>query len=203
MPNLSKVADALGVSPETVKNNVEQLFKVLTIEERVQVMEFMLESRKPRGRVKTVKVFLDELPVTKDSKDTIEFLGVTKDDLSQASRTYERKMRKTNNPYDAFKLKEELIAEIANEVSQRNLEWIIERIDPHNPMAMLDSLGDAPTDKPDWILRLLRRHGYLKVDLATWIAADVLLCKVLKQHGSTLASNVIGKALGSNEIIGK
>jgi hypothetical protein len=203
MPTLSRVADKLGVCPMTVKSNVEQLLKVLTIEERVQVMEYMLESRKPRGRMKGMKLLLDDLPATKEPKTATEFLGVTKDDLWLASQTYERKMKKADNPYDAFKLKEELVSEIAEEITQRNLQWIIERINPNNPMAMLDSLGDAPTDKLNWVLKLLRRHGYLQVDLSTWIAADMFICKLVKQCGNTTVSNVIGKALGRGEIAGK
>jgi len=182
---------------------VEQFLKVLTIEERIQVMEYMLESRKPKGRMIKVKLNLDDLPMTKEPETIEEYLGVSKDELWRASKLYEKKMKESDNPYTEFKLREELIVEMAEELAQRNLEWIIERLDPNDPMALLETLGDAPTDKPNWVLRLLRRHGYVQVDLLTWVAADMFFTSLVKQRGNMAVSNVIGKALGRGKISGR
>lgn len=196
MPTIAKIARTLGVCPSTVKGNVTQFFRVMTIEERVLVMEHMIECRKPKGGMRKVKLILDDLPVTKDPTNIEEFLGVTKDDLWRASQLYEKKMKTSSDPHDAFNLNQELIVEMAEEVAQRNVQWLVERFDPKNPIALLETMADAPVDKPEWILRLMRRHGFTQVDLSTWVAADMFLMTHVKQHGVDAASRVIGKALG-------
>jgi len=120
---------------------------------------------------------LDKLPANPDYTSINDFLDITDEELWEASKEYSRRMKSAKDPYKAFGLKRELIIEVAKEVHQRNLEWIRERFDPENPTAVLGQLHTAPRDAPVQVLRLLRRHGFKRVELYVWVAATSLLSK--------------------------
>jgi len=190
---LSKIADVTNNSPATVKNNVVRLLKVLTTEERDIVLEHMAESRAPR--LKNVKIFLKDLPKKKDYTTIEEYLGVDNETLWMACKRFSNKIKTAPDPYVAFKLNEALVKEMAHEVSQRNVKELIARVDQFEPGALLQRLCEVPKDKPEWILKLMCRHGYRVVKIDTWVAADLLLNKLVQQSAVDSAMNVLGTTL--------
>jgi len=194
---MKEIARRTGVSPSTVRDNVLNLMGALPVRERVVVMEHMaycrdLRNWKKRGdEMKMKKLVLDDLPADPNADSVAGFLGVSDDEMWEACKEYERRMKQCKDPHAEFGLDLELIREAAREVSERNLMWIREHMDRANPLALMDKLHLAPRDKPAWVLRLLRKHGFREVELAQWIAADMLLSK----HVEREAAKVIGKVL--------
>lgn len=138
---------------------------------------------------------LDKLPVDSNATKGQEFLGVTDDELWQASKEYSKRMKEAKDPHEAFGLRRELIVEVAMEVSKRNLMWIREHLDRDHPMDLLNHLHKAPRDKPTWVLRLLRRHGFERVELCVWVAADMFLTKWVEKFGRDALGKVMAMGL--------
>lgn len=136
-------------------------------------------------------LFLSELPADPSATNGAKFLGVTDDELREACKEYERRMKATKDPHAEFGLKRELIIEVAKEVSGRNLTWIREHFDKHNPMALLGQLRMAPRDKPTWVLKLLRRHDFERIELTVWVAADMFLSKWVEKFGQDALGRVL------------
>jgi len=176
-PTIKEVARRTGLSEFTVRKNIEVLLPVLPIGDRVAVLEHMLICKERKRGVLggCLVIDLDEMPANPNAASMEEFLGITQKELWKACKEYERRMKKAKDPHREFGLKKELIQEVAREIMNRNLEWIADHLDPANPFALLSALGNAPQDRPAWVLRLLRRHGFKKVDLSTWVAADNFL----------------------------
>ncbi len=191
---MSRVAAEVGVCPATLKVNVVNLLKVLPVEERVVVMEHMLSCKKQGG--KKIRVFLDDLPVKKDYQTIEEFLGVTKEELLKGSRAYSRKLKKVGDVYEAFKLKKELVDEVIDELMKKKMREIIENVDLRNPASMLEDVSFLPRDKPEWILKLFRRHGFTVVWIEQWIAADMLVSKGFERKSLESAMRVLGRLFG-------
>lgn len=134
---------------------------------------------------------LDKLPVNPSASKGQEFLGVTDDELWQASKEYSKRMKEAKDPHEAFGLRRELIIEVAKEVSERNLTWIREHLDKNRPMDLLTHLNKVPRDKPVWVLKLLRRHGFKRVELYVWVAADMFLNKWVEKFGRDVLGAVM------------
>lgn len=126
---------------------------------------------------------LAKLPANPSATRGQKFLGVTDDELWDASKEYSRRMKEAKDPHEAFGLKKELIIEIAREASERNLAWIREHLDKSRPMELLNQLYKAPQDRAIFVLRLLRKHGLKQVSLVTWIAADRFLSARVERFG--------------------
>jgi hypothetical protein len=138
---------------------------------------------------------LDELPADPNAAKATEFLGVTDDEMWEACKEYARRMKGAKDPHAEFGLDREMIVQAADEIIKRNEEFIAERVDRKNPMALLGRLNKAPHDKPAWVLKLLRRHGFERVDLAVWVAADNFLSKWVEKKSMGLAGGLL-KRLG-------
>jgi len=136
---------------------------------------------------------LSELPADPSATGGTEFLGVTGDELREVCKEYERRMKVTKDSHVEFGLKRELIIEVAKEVSERNLTWIHEHFDKNNPMALLGQLHMAPQDKPAYVLKLLRRHGFERVELVVWVAADMFLKKWVEKFGRDALGKVLAR----------
>lgn len=134
---------------------------------------------------------LDKLPVNPVAVDATQFLGVTDEELWEACKEYERRMKATKDPHVEFGLKRDLILEVAGEVSARNLAWMREHLDQSYPSKLLSHLHEAPQDKPAWVLKLLRRHGLKRVELVVWVAADRFLSKWIEKFGQDALSKVL------------
>jgi hypothetical protein len=139
---------------------------------------------------------LDKLPVDPDATKIEGFLGVTDNELWGASKEYERRMKKAKDPHAEFGLKCELIIQVAGEVSARNMTWIKEHLDAKNPVGLLGQLYKAPRDKPTWVLQLLRRHGFTRVELPVWVAADVFLGAWVERSGQDVLGSILKMTKG-------
>lgn len=137
---------------------------------------------------------LNKLPADPSATDGRKFLGVTDDELREACDEYSRRMKEARDPHEAFGLRRELIIEVAKEVSQRNLMWIREHFDKGRPMGVLKELHKAPQDKAAWTLKLLRRHGFERVELPVWVAADIFLGKWVERFGRDALGGVLSMA---------
>jgi len=138
---------------------------------------------------------LAKLPANPNATKAQGFLGVTDDELWEASKEYSRRMKATKDPHVEFGLRRELIVEVAKEVSERNLTWIREHLDKNHPMELMKHLHMAPQDKPAWVLKLLRRHGFERTKLVVWVAADMFLTKWVEKMGADMVRQ-LGRRLG-------
>lgn len=136
---------------------------------------------------------LAELPADPSAADGKKFLGVTKDELWEACNEYERRMKEGKDPHEAFGLRRELIIKVAKEVSERNLMWIKEHIDRDRPMDLMRQLHKAPQDEPAQVLRLLRHHGFGRIELCVWVAADMFLAKWVEKFGRDALGRVMAE----------
>lgn len=140
---------------------------------------------------------LDKLPASQNYSSVNEFLSVNDDELWQACKEWERRVKKTKDSWDdqckEFGLRKELIAQVADEVVMRNAEWLAEKLDRRNPMALLGRLYEAPRDKPAQVLRLLRLHRFKRVELVVWVVADNFLSKWVERKSQELVKAVMDK----------
>jgi len=183
---IKDVATKTGVSEFAIKDNAIDLLAVLPVQERIMVMEYMLyckQHKHEKEAIQTKVIELDKLPANPDATRGQEFLGVTDDELWKACHQYSKRMKATKDPHAEFGLKRELIVEVAKEVSARNLTWINEHLDREHPAELLKQLHKAPSDKPAWVLKLLRRHGFKRIELVVWVAADMFLSKWIEKFG--------------------
>lgn len=143
---------------------------------------------------------LDKLPANPSASKGQEFLGVTDDELWQASKEYSKRMKAAKDPHEAFGLNRELIIEVAKEASERNLAWIREHLDKDQPLTLLNHLHKAPRDRPAWVLKLLRRHGFKRVELSVWVAANMFLDKWVEKFGQDALKAVVDGAYGVRRV---
>lgn len=152
------------------------------------------EKEKEREDEKTKTLELDKLPVVDDLKDIDKFLGITSDERWDACKEYGRRMKEGAKDHEEeFGLKKELIQQTAQDACKRNFTWLTLHTDKNNPLALLSKLNEAPQDRPMWILKMLKAHGFKKVEIVQWIAADMFLSKWVNNYTQTLLKKMAEK----------
>jgi len=162
---------------------------------------------------------LEKLPavIPSGAIRTSDFLDVTEKDVMKASRAFDRKVRFAKreypphgfvrfygkvekgekDPYEIYNFRTRLFLEMADQIVERNLAELAKHTDMGDPLSALDAVKQVPLDKPLWVVKLLKLHGYEKADLETWVAADFLLGALVGYKSEVLAREMVKKALGA------
>lgn len=136
---------------------------------------------------------LEKLPAIQNYSNEGEFLGVTSEELMVACKEWAERAKSHENPHKIFNLRREIVEQTAEDVVKRNLKCLSEHTDKKDPLSALSAIQRVPMDKPVWVLRMLRKHGFSRVELSTWVAASELLGNWVKLKSEIFARTLLDR----------